>query len=318
MNETSLKVYAVKHKDFDTRINSMSGGIFTALSDLILRENGVVYGCVLTQSFEVLHIRAENIEDRNKMRGSKYVQSDMKDCFKSVLCDLNSNKKVLFSGTSCQVAGLKAFLKVPYDNLLCVDVLCYGVPSPKIFKSYLAWQEQKNKGKCIYFEFRNKKDFGWDLHFETLMIKKKNNKKIKINSRIFRTFFFSHNIIRPACHKCPYKDILHPSDITIADYWGIDKAIPNFNDNKGVSLVLINNKKGQEVFENVKNDIVYKESKIEDCMQQTLIRPSDISGNRTEFWEDYKNINFNKMTKKYGGNNFKNYALNKYIEFKKI
>ena len=140
----------------------------------------------------------------------------------------------------CLIAGLKKYLKVDYDNLLCVDIICHGVPSPLVWKKYLKYQEQINNGKVISVDFRNKKDFGWKKHIESLVIEKNKN-KININSEIFTNFFYSHNILRPSCYKCPYKDIKHPGDITIGDYWGIEKAAPGFNDNKGVSLVLINN-----------------------------------------------------------------------------
>lgn len=132
MNWKQPKVYAVKHKDETTRAASRSGGIFTALSDLVLSNGGVVYGCVLTDDFDAVHIRADNAEERNRMRGSKYIQSKLGDIFRNVKADLDVRRNVLFSGTSCQVAGLKKYLGKEYDNLFCVDIVCHGVPSKKI------------------------------------------------------------------------------------------------------------------------------------------------------------------------------------------
>lgn len=168
MNWKQLKVYSVKHKDDATREASRFGGIFTALSDQVLSDGGVVYRCVLTDDFDAIHIRVESMEERNRMRGSKYIQSKMGDTFKNVKADLDSQRRVLFYGTSCQVAGLKDYLGKEYTNLLCVDIVCHGVPSKTVWDAYLRWQEQKNHSKVASVDFRNKKDFGWHDHVETL------------------------------------------------------------------------------------------------------------------------------------------------------
>ena len=154
MNWKQPKVYAVKHKDEAIRAASRSGGIFTALSDWALLNGGVVYGCVLTDDFNAVHIRADNAEERNRMRGSKYIQSKLGDTFKNVKMDLDRGKDVLFSGTSCQVAGLKRYLGREYVNLFCVDIVCHGVPSKKVWNAYLLWQEEKNHyAKVISADF---------------------------------------------------------------------------------------------------------------------------------------------------------------------
>lgn len=290
-------VYAVRHKDETIRENSRSGGIFTALSDLILKEQGVVYGCILTEDFEAIHVRTESVAGRDKMRGSKYIQSRLGDTYKKIKNDLAENRWVLFSGTSCQVAGLQAYVGEKNEKLICVDIVCHGVPSPKVWKSYLKWQEGCNKAKVVSVDFRDKQKFGWRDHAETIVF---DNKKI-ISSRIFRTIFYSHHILRPSCYECPYKSIEHPGNITIADYWGIEKAAPEFDDNKGVSLVLINDLRGQEIFEKIKNQIKWKQTKIEDSMQHALIEPYPMPNNRKEFWKDFKTKEFKVVAKKYGG-----------------
>lgn len=143
MNWKQPKVYAVRHKDEATRAASRSGGIFTALSDQVLSNGGVVYGCVLTDEFDAVHIRTDNEEDRNRMRGSKYIQSKLGDTFKSVKTDLDAKRSVLFSGTSCQVAGLKRYIGKEYDNLFCVDIVCHGVPSKKYGKHICVGKSRK-------------------------------------------------------------------------------------------------------------------------------------------------------------------------------
>lgn len=300
MNWKQPKVYAVKHKDEAIRAASRSGGIFTALSDWALFNGGVVYGCVLTDDFNAVHIRADNAEERNRMRGSKYIQSKLGDTFKSVRADLDAQKSVIFSGTSCQVAGLKKYLGKEYKNLFCVDIVCHGVPSPKVWKEYLCWQEKKHKSKIVKVDFRNKKDYGWRSHKETLICE--NGKSI--NSTVFSTLFYGHGILRPSCYECPYKSVMHPGDITIADYWGIEKAAPEFDDNKGVSLVLVNNEIGIEVFNLIKKDVVWKETKIEDSIQTPLQKPFPKPDLRDQFWIYFRGNSFEEVAKRYGGFSF--------------
>lgn len=291
-------LYAVKHKDLDTRMNSRSGGVFTAISDKVLEDGGLVYGAAFSENLDVLHIRAENKTTRNQMRGSKYVQSKTdKEIYKEVEKDLKTGKKVLYSGTSCQVAALKAFLNKNYENLITIDVVCHGVPSPKVYKDYLNFWEKRTKKKITSIDFRNKKSYGWAGHIETIIAGKK-----RINSCIWTTLFYQHNILRPSCYVCPYKGLAHPGDITIADYWGIDNALPGFSDNKGVSLVLINTEKGRKYFDDASYMIDAVETNIEKSMQTPLKEPFKIPQNREEFWDDYKNFGFGFVVKKYAKN----------------
>lgn len=296
MNWEQPKVYAVQHKNEEVRAASRSGGIFTAISDYILDQGGVVYGCVLVNNFKAVHARADGKDDRNQMRGSKYIQSRMNDTYKNVRKDLLNERRVLFTGTSCQVAGLKSFLGKEHFNLLCIDIVCHGVPSPAVWKKYLEWQEKKTHAKTVAVDFRNKKDFGWRDHKEKLSM---DNGQI-INSTVFTSIFYSHLALRPSCYECPYKSIMHPGDITIADYWGIEKAAPEFDDNKGVSLVLVNNDEGEKTFEAVKNTLRWKQTRIEDSIQPPFQAPYSMPDNRDKFWNDFYNRDFEYISRKYG------------------
>ena len=222
------------------------------------------------------------------MRGSKYIRSNLGDTFCNVKKDLIAGVNVLFSGTSCQVDGLKKFLGKDYDNLICIDIVCHGVPSPMVWEEYLKWQEKRKKSKVKTVDFQNKKDYGWCEHVETLFFE--NGKKK--DSKVFTHLFYRHNIIRPSCFECPYKSIMHPGDITIADYWGIEKAAPEFNDNRGVSLVLVNNEFGQKIFGSVKDMVKYKKTRIEDSMQPPLKAPFEKPNEREQFWSDFANKDF--------------------------
>lgn len=299
-------VYAAKHINDTIRIRSRSGGFFTALSDYILDQKGAVYGCVLNDAFEAIHIRAVSKEDRDMMRGSKYIQSNLSDTFLLVEKDIQNNKKVLFTGTFCQVSALKNFLnfrKTPnaqMENLLCVDILCHGVPSVRAWKDYIHYLEKKKHGKCIDVDFRNKLDYGWRRHIETVKIQ--GILVIRsIDNDLFKKMFFSHEILRPACYECPYKTTKHVSDITIGDYWGIDKAVPGFNDDKGVSLILINNEHGKNAFDNISASLIVAPAKIEDSMQPAIQHPFERPTRRQEFWDNYNKHGFEYIVKKYFG-----------------
>lgn len=312
------QVYAVQHKNHNIRMNSRSGGFFTAISDKFIGNGGVIYGCVLDDKFDAVHIRATTAEERNKMRGSKYIQSDTTGIFSCVLQDLKKDIPVLFTGTSCQIAGLKGFLEKEYDNLICVDIVCHGVPSPKVWQSYLNWQEKNNNAKCIAVDFRNKVDYGWKAHIETLTMKNADNETLRVNSEIFKSLFYGHNILRPSCYECPYKSTIHPGDITIADYWGIDKAAPEFNDDKGVSLVLINNKKGEDFFNSICGDTKYKSCKLEDSLQPPLIKPFPKPLERDYFWKDFNSKPFDFIVNKYAHKNKQYKFLIYYLKIKRL
>ncbi len=289
-------VYAVKHKNINIRMNSRSGGFFTALSDFVLNHGGVVYGCILTDTFEVVHVRADNKSTRDAMRGSKYVQSRMDDVFARVKKDLEDGQRwVLFTGTPCQVSGLKGFLQKNYERLILADILCHGVASPKIWRQYLSWQEKQN-GKCTAVDFRNKKDFGWADHVETLRFGDKT-----VNSQVFTFIYYGHWALRPCCYQCPFRSLHREGDVSMGDYWEIDRAYPGFNDNKGVSLVFVNNDKGKKIFDAVKDELEWEQTKLEDSIRPSMLHPFPEPEERVLFWKDFLDGSFGKVVKKYTG-----------------
>jgi len=299
------KTYAVKHSDEQTRALSRSGGVFTALSDLILRQGGIVYGCVMNGMTDAVHIRAESVEERDRMRGSKYIQSRTADTFRDVKRDLEKGRIVMYSGTPCQIAGLLSFLGKDYPNLVSVDIICHGVPSPLVWRKYLQWQEEKH-GTCVAVDFRNKRDFGWAAHVETMIMEDKEGTRHQVDSSVFKTMFYGHSILRPACYECAYKTLHHPADITIADYWEIDRAAPGFNDNKGVSLVIINNEKGMQHFEQVKSNLIVLETELSKSTRPSMLKPASRPDFRDGFWKDLNTNSFETVAKRYGGYGLKN------------
>lgn len=292
-----IETYGVKHKNEEERMSSRSGGIFVSLSDYILNLNGSVYGAVLNEDFTVTHERAENKVERNRFKGSKYVQSDMKDIIQKIKKDLEKGKKVLFSGTACQVSAVKQSVNQKYqENLFTCDLICHGVPSPKVFNDYLNYIEEKENKKIKKFNFRDKK-FGWSSHLETFIFED----GTEISNEYFKNLFYRHNILRPSCYNCKFANTHRPADITIADFWGVEDILPKFSDEKGVSLVIINNEKGRQWFKDVTNDLEFIECDTKKCIDATytLNKPTPISKNRKEFWDDYYNNDFEYIIEKY-------------------
>lgn len=293
---TEKRCYAVKNKDEFTRAASRSGGMFTALSDLILNDSGVVYGCVLSDDFRTArHIRAVTKEERNRMRGSKYIPSEIGDCYKLCGEDLKSGKKVLFSGTPCQNEALNCYLdakKIDTSNLLRVDILCHTVASPLVWNKLLNWRA--NGGHIDSADFRDKKTFGWAHHEESITVDGTVH-----SSRIFAVLF-GKNLSSPAyCANCRFKSVDRPSDITLGDYWGISEIDGAFDDNKGVSLVLINTPIGQKYFSECADDIEYKEYDLFDSMQPAFESSIRLPDNQDEFFSDLQAKGFNAIIEKY-------------------
>jgi coenzyme F420-reducing hydrogenase beta subunit len=312
------KVYATKHKSDDVRMTCTSGGAFTGLSDYILTRNGLVYGVDFDENFYVCHKRAKTAYERNRFKISKYVQSDLKNTFTDIKNDLIKEKLVLFTGTPCQAAGLRSFIdnQSYAENLYICDLICYGIPSPLIWQEYLHYLENKYEDKIDSIYFRNK-SFGWNRnkcgnHF---IFTTKNSGESHINNDYYSLYFFAQTIIRPSCYQCKFTDIKRPSDITIADYWGIEKYVPGFTDNKGISLLLLNSPKGKMLFEHVKNDFEYLERPAKECLaeQPRLHEPVKSPPNRTQFWQDYYSNGFSYLI-----DNYTNKTNDKCIDLNRI
>lgn len=307
--ESNVKAaYAVKHKKDTIRLESRSGGIFSAITDWVLNENGIVYGAILDEANTVKHIRCSTPEERNRCRGSKYVQSKIdKKIYLQLKSDLLAGRNVVFSGTACQIDAMKNYIPAKLkENLICIDIVCHGVASPLIFKDYIQHWEERTKSKVISIDFRNKKKYGWESHVETVYFEKG-----KVDSGIFAEIYGQHNILRPSCYGCPYKNTNRIGDITIGDFWGIHKAAPGFSDNKGVSLVYINSEKGSSIFEYIQSDLIIKKVTMADSLQPELVTAFGEPETREEFWKEYKRNGFDFVVSKYANKAWK--RIPKYI-----
>lgn len=295
LNLANPIAYAARHKDMNEIETSRSGAAFIALSDWILAQDGIVYGAGYKEHFRVAHKRATNKDERNEFKGSKYVQSDLTDIFTQVKDDLKSGLIVLFSGTPCQTSGLNSFVeKKLRENLYMVDIVCHGVPSPYIWRDYLAYLERKVKMNITAVNFRDKEKFGWQAHKESFIF---NNTNTYTNTYTF----YQHIMFRHSCGICHFTNLKRPSDVTIADFWGWQKTNPTFNtDDKGCSLIFINTEKGAFWFNKIKENMNIIPARIEDCMQPNLQHPSKIHPKRIDFEHSYAKNGFLPAMKRYG------------------
>lgn len=301
MSNDNLKCYAAYARDTELRLKSSSGAMFSLLAMYVLQHKGVVYGVKMTEDcYGAEYKRVTAIEDLKALRGSKYLQAQVGDTYESVKRDLISEKMVLFTGTGCFVNGLKTFLQKDYDNLFCMDIVCHGTPSPKLWKEYVEYREKQNNAKMIYASFRNKDKHDWN-GFEMKEIDENHN-EMWISRHIdpYFTMFVKNICLRPSCFSCTAK-YYKLSDITVADFWGIDSVAPEMNDNLGVSLVITRTNKGQLIFDSISDKLNRKEVSYEDGVRENKseYQSYPMPKERTKFFEDMNTMSFEKLSHKY-------------------
>ena len=271
-------VYVAANKEEKEIMSAASGGVFTAIAREFLKKEGIVFGSTLTFEnghAEVFHTCIDSISDLYKLQGSKYVQSEIKTTYLKAKNYLENKKKVLFSGTPCQIAGLKSFLQKSYDNLYTIDLICHGVPSNRFFNDFIQEKNKYLKGIIVDYKFRDKK-YGWGMN--TSLEYKSGNylKKRYIPARLesYCTLFLDGIIYRENCYSCPFAKTERIGDITIGDYWGIETVHPELNDDfrfkrsKGISCILVNTQKGTELCESTEETLFLYKSSIEKVVVQ--------------------------------------------------
>ena len=251
--------YGCINNDEQTRMDSSSGGVFSLLADTILTDGGVVYGAAFDDEFNLKHICVESNKELYKLRGSKYIQSTISDTYKTAEAYLKQGRKVLFSGTPCQIGGLKAYLDHDYDNLFLVDLICHGVPSQKVFKIYLD-SLKKNMNTSLSdkseVRFRDKAN-GWYGYSVSVKFDGTHTYCKNKSQDAYMKAFLNNISLRPSCYNCHYKSVNRQGDITLADFWGVKQQLPEMFDNKGTSLVLVNTEKGRRIFENISDSMKF-------------------------------------------------------------
>ena len=291
-------VYAAKHPCDGERRASASGGAFFSLAKIIIGEGGVVYGCAFNDELRAEHIRCTTLEEATRCQGSKYSQSNLGDCFAEVRDDLAAGRTVLFTGTPCQVAAVKAACGVQGPGTLySVDILCHGVLSPEVFQQHLRHAEVQVGSPVARYEHRSK-HMGWS-HNERIVFE---NGHVEAGTPLgdsWRTLFYENRMLRPSCDRCPYTRVIRPSDMTIADFWGIqDTELASFADDLGVSLVLVNNATGADLLQ--RSGMVTRPAAIEDALpgNPMLQHPAVHWGDRTEPWRNLYDMGYSAMLAK--------------------
>ncbi|HHV64154.1 MAG TPA: 4Fe-4S dicluster domain-containing protein [Peptococcaceae bacterium] len=288
--------YAFINKEGRERETSQSGGVAAALVSEILSQNGVVFGSELINGYEVKHNMEKDAEGCLKFKGSKYVQSSIGNCFTMCKNQLNNGNIVLFTGTGCQIHGLLKFLEItntPIDNLYTMDIVCHGTPSYGIWKKYIKMYDKMGiEIKNVIF--RDKSFNGWRESIE----KYETADGETFYSRAWANIYYRRIMFRDSCYNCKYTTPNRKSDITVGDYWGIEKIHPELDDNKGVSLVLVHTKKGQELFDQIKKKAVVVCTPLQSALQPQLVHPIKKGIEYNYFWKKY-NSNPDKAIKQF-------------------
>lgn len=280
-----VNVYGARINNLDILKKSTSGGVFTVISDLFLKGGGLVCGAVYSSNMEVNHIVSKNKKDRDLMRGAKYVQSNMGNVMNEVIEYLQLGIPVLFSGTPCQVLAIKkiAKMKKVEDKLFAIDIVCHGVPSPGLFKEHILNLEKKY-GKITSYIFRDKRK-GWRGQNVTVTTEK--GIIPDKDAKLYSSLYFNSLIIRPSCHNCQFSSIERYGDITIGDFWGISEENSKYDDNLGISQVMINSKKGEEVFDHIKDSLDFFEVASNSYIQPNMKKPTKQNEVTNIFWNKY-------------------------------
>lgn len=293
------KSFAAYSKDNNLRMKSSSGGIFSELAKYIINNNGIVVGAAFEDN-NLRHIIVDKVEELYKLQGSKYLQSEMNDIYIKVKERLEKNKLVLFTGTPCEINALYKYLGKEYNNLYTQDIICHGVPSKLLYDKYKNYLENKSKSKVIDIKFRDKSN-GWENY--NIKIKFENGNIINepANQNLYMKAFLNNSFLRPSCYECQFKGNNRKSDITLGDFWGINNIDSNFNDQKGLSLVIINTDKGNKLFNLILGQIIIKEFNINDSIKfnSSYYSCPNIPNEKDKFIEEIKNNDFEKVVNKY-------------------
>lgn len=284
--------YALKNRNKQNIMKSASGGAADIATRLVIKKGGVVYGAAYTENLVVKHIEVTTQEDCQLLQSSKYVQSDLGNSYKKVKDRLEIGKIVLFVGTPCQIDGLYHYLGKKYEKLYTIDLICHGVPSPKLLRKYFEYMEKKIGNKINSYNFRSKKKYGWGTNYELVSNKKTITKAMAHDK--YGIHFLDGDCYRECCYICKYANCSRVGDLTIGDFWGVYKSRPEFASKDGVSATLINTKKGYELFEEIQQYAEVIKCDVEEIRikQGNLISPTKRPNARDSFYKHIDEKNY--------------------------
>lgn len=301
-NVSRPKCFAAEHKSIEVVFNSTTGGMFSALAEGMYSQKGYVGGAIHNEDFSVSHFVSNSRSDLQQLRRSKDLQSNAEGFYKKVKSLLENGERVLVCGVPCQIAALQNYVGKNYDNLITVDLVCAGVNSPKVWRKYLDYIEEKNGSKIIWTENKSK-EYGWNKLTQKFIFENGEEYFDTDKTSLFtHGYIVSHLYCRPSCYECEFKGFPRIADITIGDFWGITKHSKNHNSNMGTNLVMINSSKGQRYFDKIKKRVNIEETPLEWALSGNPALTSSISrlsDKRAEFFEDLEAISFDELVKKY-------------------
>ena len=304
MFKGELNAYGSYSTDENVLLKCSSGGLFPELAKHFVKEGGCVYGAAFDDNWCLRHEKAEQPSELIRLYGSKYVQSEIGNSYEDCKFELNQGRLVLFTGTPCQISGLHNYLKKDYENLYTIDVICHGVPSNKIFHAYLDSLEKKHNGRICEVVFRDKSKNGWSITLK-YAIKKKNGKissyYYKSSDSSYFTAFLKGMIARESCYNCPFATLSRPGDLSLGDFWGYQKTRPELENLMGLSLVLCNSLKGNDLINILKSRNVFfsevNENSIRNSENKNLYRPTTRNENRNVIYEELENNGYSYIEK---------------------
>lgn len=299
-DKNAPRAFAAYNKNTEIRQESSSGGIFTLLAKEILKEKGIIYGASWDKNLNVHHISVNNENDLKLLRGSKYLQSRIEDTYKEAEKNLKDGKMVYFSGTPCQIEGLKSYLMKEYENLYTQDLICHGVPSEKVNQQYIEYIKEKKNSNIESIEHRSKIT-GWKKFSVKIKFEDGTEYAENLRNDIYMKAFLRNTSLRESCYNCAFKKENRVSDFTLADFWGIENIYPELDDDRGTSLVIVNTEKGMKLFEKIKNEIEYKEIEFEKAIKynKNMCKSEVPDKNRKKFFDNLEKTNFDELVKKY-------------------
>ena len=295
--------YAAINNSEEIRLASSSGGVFTALAESVIKNGGVVFGASLDSNMKVVHKRCSTIEELTLIRGSKYVQSDAGDTYKQAEALLKEGVTVLYTGTPCQIGGLYAYLGKDYDNLYTQDLICHGAPSPAVWQKYIDEQQKKFGSKATVVSFRNKMS-GWKKYSLSIEFENGADYIQPLANDVYMRGFLSHMYLRPSCSMCAFKQYHRQSDITLADFWGIEKTDYPHNDDKGVSAIMVHSEKGTRLIKLISDAVELERSDFEKVIAEnsSYYKSTQNSKFRIGFFNELNKSDVSTAVNKYYGN----------------